>query len=144
MAEISTRAGGFPCGALVVRDGLIVGEGGSRGRTVADPTAHAEVEAIRMAAVDGGRDVLEGATLYSAMEPCLMCLHAAYWSGIGRMVHGARKNLFRSEYYEGGGSLAVSVQSLNRKMMVEFLPGFEERIVVMVRRWEDSLGRAQD
>jgi len=82
-------AGDQPYGAVVVRDGRIVGEAPSRVVVNGDPTAHAETEAIRDAALRlGGRD-LSGCVLYSSSRPCPMCEAAAYWAGIAGMVHGA-------------------------------------------------------
>ncbi|MGE0747222.1 MAG: nucleoside deaminase [Rhodospirillales bacterium] len=81
-------AGDQPYGAVVVHDGRIVGEAPSRVVVDGDPTAHAEMEAIRDAARRlGGRD-LSGCVLYSSSRPCPMCEAAAYWAGIGGVVHG--------------------------------------------------------
>jgi tRNA(Arg) A34 adenosine deaminase TadA len=76
-------------GAVVVRDGRIVGQAASRVVLNRDPTAHAEMEAIRDAARRTGRRELEGCTLYSSSPPCPMCEAAAYWAGIDRLVHGS-------------------------------------------------------
>ena len=81
-------AGDQPYGAVVVRDGRIVGEAASAVNRP-DPTAHAEIEAIRDAARRLGRRDLTGGILYSSSRPCPMCEAAAYWAGIGRMIHGA-------------------------------------------------------
>lgn len=137
LAAASAAAGGFPNGALVVLDRKVLGEGLSLSRAGlnADPTAHAEVSAIR-AAANTSPGQLTGATLYTALEPCLMCLYSAYWSGMARIVHGAGKGLFRPLYYEGDGALAEAVPALNRPLAVEYLPGFAERIVALVKGWE--------
>lgn len=76
-------------GAVVVRDGRIVGEAASRVVIDRDPTAHAEMEAIRDAARRSGSRDLGGCTLYSSSPPCPMCEAAAYWAGIDRLVHGS-------------------------------------------------------
>jgi tRNA(Arg) A34 adenosine deaminase TadA len=75
-------------GAVVVHDGKIVGQAPSAVVSRGDPTAHAEIEAIRDAARRLGRRNLGGCTLYSSFRPCAMCEAAAYWAGIDRMVHG--------------------------------------------------------
>jgi tRNA(Arg) A34 adenosine deaminase TadA len=75
-------------GAIVVRDGQIIGEAPSAVVTRADPTAHAEMEAIRDAARRIGQRDLRGAILYSSSRPCAMCEAAAFWAGIARMIHG--------------------------------------------------------
>lgn len=76
-------------GALVVRGGRIVGQAPSRVVVNRDPTAHAEMEAIRDAARRLGRGDLGGAVMYSSSPPCPMCEAAAYWAGIGRLVYGS-------------------------------------------------------
>jgi len=89
MRELAERGGDQSYGAVVVRDGLIVGEAPSAVVTKRDPTAHAEMEAIRDAARRLGSRGLARATLYSSSRPCAMCEAAAHWAGIERMIHGA-------------------------------------------------------
>lgn len=78
---------GGPFGAVVVMDGRIVGEGWNRVTGTNDPTAHAEVVAIREACKTLGRFDLRGATLYTSCEPCPMCLSAAYWARIDGLYY---------------------------------------------------------
>ncbi len=78
-----------PFGAVVVKDGEVVGEGWNRVVETADPTAHAEVVALRDAAAALGTHDLSGATIYSSCEPCPMCLSAIYWARIRRIVFAA-------------------------------------------------------
>jgi tRNA(Arg) A34 adenosine deaminase TadA len=75
-------------GAVVVRDGVIVGQSPSHVIVHHDPTAHAEMEAIRDAAARLGSRDLSGCTLYSSSSACPMCEAAAYWGNIDRMVYG--------------------------------------------------------
>jgi guanine deaminase len=77
---------GGPFGALIVRDGRVIGEGWNRVVASGDPTAHAEIGAIRMACATVGSFHLPETTLYASSEPCPMCLSAAYWARIGRIV----------------------------------------------------------
>jgi tRNA(Arg) A34 adenosine deaminase TadA len=86
--NVLRRAGG-PFGAVIVRDGRIVGEGVNTVTTMHDPTAHAEVNAIRAAAKALGTFSLAGCQLYSSCEPCPMCLAAAYWARIDGLYYGA-------------------------------------------------------
>ncbi len=79
---------GGPFGAVVVKDGRIVGEGWNQVTSAKDPTAHAEVQAIRAAARALGDFKLEGCVLYTSCEPCPMCLAAAYWARVDRVVYG--------------------------------------------------------
>jgi len=77
-----------PVGAVVVRDGRMIGRGRNRREALADPTLHAEVEALREAATAAGNWRLEGATLYATVEPCAMCAGAAVNARIARVVFG--------------------------------------------------------
>jgi tRNA(Arg) A34 adenosine deaminase TadA len=86
--NVVLRAGG-PFAALVVRDGKIVGEGVNSVTATCDPTAHAEVNAIRAAAKALGTFTLAGCELYTSCEPCPMCLAAAYWARVDAMFYGA-------------------------------------------------------
>jgi guanine deaminase len=80
------NAGG-PFGAVVVANGRILGEGWNQVTSTNDPTAHAEVVAIRAACTARRSFKLEGATIYTSCEPCPMCLAAIYWARIGRIVY---------------------------------------------------------
>ena len=81
--------GKTPFGAIVVVGEEIVGEGTSTVVELLDPSAHAEVMALRSAATRLQRHIIEDGTLYSSSEPCPMCLTACYWSRIPRVVFGA-------------------------------------------------------
>jgi len=80
---------GGPFAALVVRDGEIIGEGVNSVTATCDPTAHAEVNAIRAAAKALGTFTLAGCELYTSCEPCPMCLGAAYWARLDAVYYGA-------------------------------------------------------
>ena len=82
---------GGPFGAVVVCDGEIVGRGWNQVTSTNDPTAHAEVVAIRQACRHLDTFQLSGCTLYTSCEPCPMCLAAAYWSRIERIVYAASR-----------------------------------------------------
>lgn len=77
---------GGPFGAVIVRDGKIIGEDWNRVVASGDPTAHAEIGAIRRACAAVDSFHLPDSTLYASSEPCPMCLSAAYWARIGRIV----------------------------------------------------------
>lgn len=89
MRDEAVRSGDQPYGAVVLRDSEIVGAAPSRVVTATDPTAHAEMEAIRDAARRLRTRDLAGCVLVSTSRPCRMCEAAAGWAGISRMVHGA-------------------------------------------------------
>ena len=88
-ANLSGEAVGRPVGAVMVYDGEVVGRSGHRRETLTDPTAHAEVLAIRDAAGNLGRVDLSGCTLYTTLEPCPMCSGAIIVSKVSTVVVGA-------------------------------------------------------
>ncbi len=88
MRDLALKAGDQGFGAVVVREAMIVGQAPSRVVSNTDPTAHAEMEAIRDAARRLHVRNLSGAVLYSSFRPCPMCEAAAHWAGISRMVYG--------------------------------------------------------
>lgn len=88
--ELSRRSvenGGGPFGAVIVRDGEVVATGSNSVTILNDPTAHAEVSAIRRACAEGETFDLSGCEMYSSCEPCPMCLSALYWAGIDRLYY---------------------------------------------------------
>ena len=87
----NVRNGGGPFGAVVVRDGKVIATGVNRVTALCDPTAHAEVSAIRAACAAEGEFHLKGATVYSSCEPCPMCLSALYWANVSRICYGNTK-----------------------------------------------------
>ncbi len=90
LAVANVHAGtGGPFGALVVRGGEVIGRGTNRVTSSHDPTAHAEVVAIREACARLGTHTLAGAVLYASCEPCPMCLAAAHWARIERLCFAA-------------------------------------------------------
>lgn len=84
--NVTSNAGG-PFGAVVVHNGKIIGEGVNSVTTNNDPTAHAEVEAIRAACKSLGTFDLSGAVIYTSCEPCPMCLSAIYWARLDRIYY---------------------------------------------------------
>lgn len=89
LARAAGRLGEVPVGAVVVAGGRIVGQGANRPIAASDPTAHAEIVALRRAGRAAANYRLGGATLYVSLEPCLMCLGAMVHARIGRLVYGA-------------------------------------------------------
>ncbi len=111
--ELAGRAaaeGEVPVGALVVIDGRVAGEGWNRPIGRHDPTAHAEIEALRAAAFKLGNYRLTGATLYVTLEPCDMCLGAMFHARVARVVYGAtdpKKLVLKTQVKTEGGVLAA-------------------------------------
>jgi tRNA(adenine34) deaminase len=89
LARSGEAVGEVPIGAVVTRDGTIVGEAYNRPRALHDPTAHAEVLAIRAAAAALGSERLEGCDLWVTLEPCAMCAGAISHARIARLYYGA-------------------------------------------------------
>ncbi|HEX2649281.1 MAG TPA: tRNA adenosine(34) deaminase TadA [Burkholderiales bacterium] len=116
--ELARRAqveGEVPVGAVVVMDGRIVGEGWNRPIAAADPTAHAEIQALRNAALAQKNYRLTGATLYVTLEPCDMCVGAMFHARIARAVYGAsdpKKLVLKNQVRLEGGVLAGECGSL--------------------------------
>ncbi len=88
LANASVERGGGPFGAVIVKDGEVIAEGSNSVTLNTDPTAHAEVTAIREACRKLGTFHLEDCTIYTSCEPCPMCLGAIYWAGIKRIYYG--------------------------------------------------------
>lgn len=84
--------GGGPFGAVIVKDGIIVGEGANQVTLGNDPTAHAEIVAIRQACKNLNNFSLEGCEIYTSCEPCPMCLSAIYWARISKIYFGNNKS----------------------------------------------------
>ncbi|WP_018985724.1 tRNA adenosine(34) deaminase TadA [Methylophilus methylotrophus] len=90
LAQEAASLGEVPVGAVVVKDGVVIGKGRNAPIRLSDPTAHAEIQAMREAAQHLGNYRLVGCTLYVTLEPCAMCSGAIQHARIARLVYGAR------------------------------------------------------
>ena len=123
LAATGSRKGeGGPFGAVVVVAGRIVGEGWNRVVASKDPSAHAEVGAIRAACLALDHFHLPGATLYASSEPCPMCLATAYWARIARIV------------YANPRSAAAAIGFCDDELYGELCRSDRERKIVMEHR----------
>ena len=116
LAGRAQAAGEVPVGAVLVQGGAVIGSGWNRPVSTADPTSHAEIEAIRAAALHINNYRLEGATLYVSLEPCVMCAGAIVTARIDRLVFAARDLRFggvRSKFRLADSDL------LNHRVKVE-------------------------
>ncbi len=111
---------GGPFGAVVVKDGVIVGEGWNQVISANDPTAHAEVMAIRAAGRNLGTHDLSGAVIYTSCEPCPMCLAAIYWARLGCI------------YYANSRDDAAAIGFADSHLYEEIATPLEERSIRMV------------
>lgn len=91
LSDENVDNGGGPFGAVIVKDGNVVSTGVNRVVPDNDPTAHAEVNAIRDACKRMGTFKLDGCVVYSSCEPCPMCMSALYWAGVERICYGNTK-----------------------------------------------------
>jgi tRNA(adenine34) deaminase len=89
LAALAAESGEVPVGAVVVKDGEVIGRGFNRPITSSDPTAHAEIVALREAATHLGNYRLPGCELYVTLEPCAMCVGAMLHARLARVVFGA-------------------------------------------------------
>jgi len=122
LAHEAVRAGEVPVGAVVVKDGAIVGEGHNAPRALADPTAHAEILALRRAAEALGNERLDGCELWVTLEPCAMCAGAIAHARIARLYYGAADP--KGGAVEHGARVFEQAQCLHRP---EVYPGIGEK-----------------
>ena len=120
-----------PVGAVIVNQkGLIIAKSGNRNRELNDPTAHAEILAIRMACVKNNSDKLFGCNIFVTLQPCEMCLHAIIKSRIARLYFGAsdtRNDMLQNTYYS---------ISKNKNLKLEIYPNiFEKECSTIIKKF---------
>jgi guanine deaminase len=138
LSEAALRdPGKTPFGSLVVCDGEIAGEGAASVVEQSDPTAHAEVVALRRAGSRLQRHLLEGATLYSSSEPCPMCLAACYWARISRVVFSATSRDVAENGFEDLQFYRELRYSPDQRSLPEDAAGrpLRERAAAVLRSW---------
>lgn len=133
------QKGGFPVGALIVKDNKIISFGLSNGKRKKDATLHAEIEAIRKASKKLNSRNLPNTTLYSSLEPCLMCFSATYWAYIPRVVYACRKKNVSKMHYEGSQNLDIINKKNNRKIELVHIQELEKEALRVIEDWEESL-----
>ena len=136
----SVKMGGFPAGAIVVKDGKIISRGISIGLKLNDPTSHAEAASIREACKILKTNDLNSAVLYASLQPCLMCFSVANWAGISKIVYGCKKTneMIVKGYYEGLNDINEVNGKNSRKIELEYIDDFEPEILELVKNWEDN------
>ena len=115
LARRAEEEGEVPVGALVVLENEVIGEGWNRPISASDPTAHAEIQALRSASSSRKNYRLTGATLYVTLEPCDMCVGAMFHARIARAVYGAtdpKKLVLKNQVKLEGGVLAAECGTL--------------------------------
>ncbi|WP_374684314.1 nucleoside deaminase [Streptomyces sp. ODS05-4] len=142
--ELSRRSlakGGTPFGAIIVVNGIVVGEGQSRVVELRDPTAHAEVMALRDAGVRLERHLIEDGVMYASSEPCPLCLSACYWARIPRLVFGATTRDVAESGFEDLQFYRQLAVPAERRSMVEDRSDEATRLrsLDVLRSWVDAL-----
>jgi tRNA(Arg) A34 adenosine deaminase TadA len=138
-AEKSIEQGGFPAGAVLVKDNKIISSGVSLGFKLNDPTSHSETVSIREACSKLQTTNLENLTLYASLQPCLMCFSVANWAGVSRIVFACRKTdeMASKGYYEGKNDIVEINKKNNRQIILDFIPDFEQKSLELVKKWEN-------
>ena len=143
LSKENVENGGGPFGAVIAtKDGVIVATGVNRVTTSCDPTAHAEVSAIRAAAAKLGTFDLSGYEIYTSCEPCPMCLGAIYWAHLDRMYYGnnqhdAAKIGFDDAFIYRELELPIADRRLKAE---ELLP---EEAIQAFRAWEEKADKVE-
>ena len=137
LSEQSVRNGGGPFGSVVVRGGEIIAEATNSVTMACDPTAHAEVNAIRKAAQKLGTFDLSGCDIYTSCEPCPMCLGAIYWAHLNRIYYGNnRKDAARIGFDDDFIYKEIALKPADRhKQMSILLPDEARRAFEL---WEQN------
>ncbi|MEN8144985.1 MAG: nucleoside deaminase [Gemmatimonadota bacterium] len=142
IATANVADGGGPFGAVVVREGRIIARGVNRVTNDHDPTAHAEVQAIRAACRQLGSFQLDGCEIYCSTEPCPMCLGAIYWARPDRVWYAATK----ADAAAAGFDDDFIYQELDRPREERHLPMRQlasDDVMEPFRAWADSVDRIE-
>ena len=142
LSEESVRTGGGPFGAVIVKDGVIVSEASNSVTLDHDPTAHAEVNAIRKATQKLGTFDLEGCEIYTSCEPCPMCLGAIYWAHLDRIYYANdRKDAARIGFDDDFIYKEIAVKPQERHKQMEVL--LSEEAKEAFQMWEADGDKAE-
>ncbi len=138
--EISVKnidKGGGPFGALIVKGDRVISTSGNHVTRHNDPTAHAEIEAIRRACKELDTFSLEGCTLYSSCEPCPMCLGAIYWARLDKVVFAASKEDAKGAGFDD----SFIYEELRKPIQERNIPTYQilrEEALEAFNKWEDT------
>ena len=138
-SQNSVNAGGYPCGAVIVKDDEIIAIGLSNGKNLFDATMHAEIDAIRNASKKLQSRSLEGCTLYTSMEPCVMCFSASFWGYIPRIVYSCARYQVNKNYYMGEHDIsAMNEKNYRRKIELYHHKESSEDALKIIKEWEKN------
>jgi len=136
-SQVSIDAGGYPCGAIIVRHDEIIATGISNGKNAYDATMHAEIDAIQKASQKLQSRSLEGCTLYTSMEPCIMCFSAAFWAYIPRIVYSCARSQVDTDYYMGEHDIvAMNQKNYRRKIELLHYSDSSQNALQIIYAWE--------
>ncbi len=139
--NVSQQTGG-PFGAVIVKNGQIIGEGVNCVTSHNDPTAHAEVEAIRQACQKLSRFDLSGATIYTSCEPCPMCLSAIYWARIDKIFFAnGRQDAARIKFDDDLIYQEIPKEPFQRKIPAEQI--LRQEALKVFEMWDTSTTKVQ-
>jgi tRNA(Arg) A34 adenosine deaminase TadA len=139
MENVRSGSGG-PFGAVVVKDRRIIAEGVNRVTATNDPTAHAEVSAIREACQQLSTFELRGCDLYSSCEPCPMCLGAIYWARIDKIYFGNRAEDAAKIGFDDSAIYAEITQP-HAQREIPMIPLMREEALAAFRAWQEHPGK---
>lgn len=134
--------GGGPFGAVIVRNGEIIATGTNRVTAQCDPTAHAEVSAIRAAAAKLGTFNLSGCEIYTSCEPCPMCLGAIYWARLDKMYYANNKTDAKNIGFDDSFIYdELELKPSERQLPSEVL--MHEEALEAFRKWMDKVDKVE-
>src|ERR1700728_4184096 len=133
---------GGPFGAVIVKDGAIVAEGANQVTSTNDPTAHAEVLAIREACRKLGAFDLEGCEIYTSCEPCPMCLGAIYWARLSR-VYFANVGADASKIGFDDSLIYREIAQPHAKRKIPMIQMMREEALAAFRAWENKTNKIE-
>ena len=135
----SVSRGAFPVGVVIAMDGEPFTFGISNGKQLNDPTSHAEIAAMRDACSRLRTRSLKSATLYSSMEPCLMCYAACVWASIPRVVYACGKDKLSSMHFEGAHNLDAINKHTRKPIELVHITDLEGEALKVITDWEATL-----
>ncbi len=142
LAEMSVEKGGGPFGAVIVHDGEIIAEGSNSVTVICDPTAHAEIMAIRHAAKKLGTYNLSNCEIFTSCEPCPMCLGAIYWARLDKIYYANdRKDAAKIGFDDDFIYKEIALKPSERHTPSEIL--MREEAQSAFRMWEEKLEKTE-
>ncbi|HNV95195.1 MAG TPA: nucleoside deaminase [Bacteroidales bacterium] len=129
--------GGGPFGAVIVKDGKIIAKAANSVTKTNDPTAHAEVNAIRLAAKELGTFDLSGCEIYTSCEPCPMCLGAIYWAHLDKVYYANTKNDARAIDFDDA-FIYEEIQRPMQERHTPFIQMMREEALAAFKKWQDK------